>query len=440
MILLLAHALASEDDLAAGKAALTAKKADDAIAAFDRCLAADPNQKECLWERGWGYWMKRDWAHVVSGWEALKALDPAYPKLADQLSIARGQLEIQQLAAKAREAAPEKFVSAAPEGASVRLRAVGDMMIGTAFPEGYLPPDAGASAFVNVAPLLQDADFTFGNLEGPLCDSTAASEKCSPTAKEGSCYAFRTPTSYASWYKSAGFDVVSTANNHANDYGEECRLQTEATLDTQGILYTGRPGTIARFTRNGLKIAVIGFHSSTTGHDLTDIPTATALVTGLAAENDIVIVSFHGGAEGSKAQHVPVGGETFYGENRGDLRAFSHAVIDAGADLVLGHGPHVLRGMEGYQGRLIVYSMGNFSTYGRFNLNGPQGVGAIVEVTLARDGAFSAGRIFGTTQEGEGTPVTDPANEGADLVRVLTDADFPDSGVRVAQDGSIALR
>lgn len=438
--LLLATALADPvSDLDAGKAALTAKDYATAREVLGRCVAADPKAEECFWQLGWAAWGQRDWAGVVDAWTKLLALNPSYPKAAEQLATARGQLEIQRLAAAARAAAPEKFVSAAPEGASIRLRAVGDMMIGTAFPEGYLPPDGGASAFIGVLPQLQDADFTFGNLEGPLCDTDEPSTKCRPDAAPGSCYAFRTPTSYAHWYKDAGFDVVSTANNHAGDFGETCRTQTEATLDGLGIRYSGRPGTIARWTQNGLKLALIGFHSQPSAHDLTDIPTAVALVKGLAAENDIVIVSMHAGAEGSKAQHVPNGPELFYGENRGDLRAFTHAVVDAGADLVLGHGPHVLRGMEAYAGRLIVYSMGNFSTYGRFNLSGPQAVGAIVDVTLGRDGRFVAGKLLGTEQIGDGIPKLDPANQGADLVRLLSEQDFPGTGVAVAQDGTLAF-
>jgi poly-gamma-glutamate capsule biosynthesis protein CapA/YwtB (metallophosphatase superfamily) len=419
-------------ELAAGLAALKAKDAYGAIAALQKCAEAEP---ECRWQLGWAHWLVGDWARVVATWEKL---DPAYESVATQLPIARGQLEIQRMAAAMRAAAPKTYVSKAPAGATVRLRAVGDMMIGTDFPEGYLPPDGGAGTFAGVAALLKDADFTFGNLEGPLCDA-GETDKCKPDAAPGSCYAFRTPTSYARWYDEAGFDVVSTANNHSGDFGEECRLQTEKALDGAGILYSGRPGTIARWTTNGLKIAMIGFHTNPACHWLNDTETAKALVQGLAGENDLVIVSFHGGAEGSKALRVPVGPEKFYGEDRGDLRVFTHAVVDAGADLVLGHGPHVLRGMEVYNGRLIAYSLGNFATYGRFNLTGNQGIGAILDATLAADGKLVAASILGTRQEGEGVPVPDAANAAADLVRVLTAQDFPGTGAKIAQDGTLAV-
>jgi len=292
------------------------------------------------------------------------------------------------------------------------------------------------ATFAGVADWLRDADFTFGNLEGPLCD-TGVSDKCRPDQKPGTCYAFRTPTRYGRLFKDAGFDVMSTANNHAADFGPECRLATEAALDALGIAHSGRPGDIARVEVKGLRIALIGFHTSRNSHFVNDHAQAQALVRVMAAEHDLVLVSFHGGAEGSKAIHVPVGPETFYGEDRGDLRDFARKVIDAGADLVIGHGPHVLRGAEVYKDRLIAYSLGNFATYGRFTLSGNQGVGAVLEVTLDREGRFVAGQVLPTRQEGGGVPVKDPAATAVDLMRTLSEADFPLTAVQVAQDGTL---
>lgn len=441
MLLLTSYALAADanPDLAAGLAALKAKSSPAAVTAFTRCLAVDPTLLECRWQLGWAYWVAADWESVVREWEAVAAVSPGYETVATQLLTARGQLAVVRMAATARAAAPATYASKAPADATVRLRAVGDMMIGTAFPTGYLPADGGASIFAGVKPLLADADFTFGNLEGPLCDLDAPSLKCRPDGPPGSCYAFRTPTSYARWYVDAGFDVVSTANNHAADFGDACRFETEGALDAAGILHSGRPGTIARWEANGLRIALIGFHTNVSSHYLNDTDTAVALVRVLASQNDLVIVSFHGGAEGNKALHVPIGRETFYEEDRGDLRMFTHAVIDAGADLVLGHGPHVLRAMEIYKDRLIAYSLGNFATYGRFNLSLNQGIGAVLEVRLARDGTLAAGRILGTRQVGDGVPQPDPANAAADLIRMLGQQDFPKTTAAIAQDGTIRV-
>ena len=425
-------------DLEGGKTALKEKRAPDAVSSLSKCVAADPALLECRWQLGWAYSGVGDWDSVVREWEALALINPSYEALAAKLPWARKQLEAHRLAANARKTAPATYASTPPAEFSLRLRAVGDMMIGTAFPAGNLPPEGGAGTFLAVRDLLRDADITFGNLEGPLCDLQAPSLKCKASATPGSCYAFRSPTAYAAWYKDAGFDVVSTANNHAIDFGEVCREQTELALADQSIRYSGRPGTVAEWVSNGLHVAMIGFHTSPSGHLLNDTPAAVALVGGLAATHDVVIVSFHGGAEGSNATHVPVGSETFYGEDRGDLRVFTHAVIDAGADLVLGHGPHVLRAMEIYKRRLIAYSLGNFATYSRFNLSGAQGLGAVLEVQLGRDGAFAGGRIFATRQVGEGVPTPDPAGTAVDMIRLLGEQDFPTTTLRIAQDGTLA--
>jgi len=153
-----------------------------------------------------------------------------------------------------------------------------------------------------------------------------------------------------------------------------------------------------------------------------------------------VIVSFHGGAEGTDKQHVPVGGEVFLGENRGNLRAFTHTVVDAGASIVLGHGPHVMRGMELYNGHLIVYSMGNFCTYGWFGLAAETALGEIVEAKLDASGKFISGKINATKQEGRGGPLLDPTGAAIRVVRDLSTADFGTNAPKIADDGTISLK
>ena len=115
---------------------------------------------------------------------------------------------------------------------------------------------------------------------------------------------------------------------------------------------------------------------------------------------DVVIVSFHGGAEGADFQHVPKAMEIFHGENRGDVYNFAHTMIDNGADVVFGHGPHVTRAIEVYQDRFISYSMGNFCTYGRINLAGPNGLAPIVKINVDTTGRFLSGRIIPVTRHG----------------------------------------
>jgi hypothetical protein len=364
----------------------------------------------------------------------VQKLDPSHPDLEDALTQARGQSSLQQkLATGDSKSAPR---AAPPKDARVRIRAVGDVMLGTDFPEGLLPPDDGASSLSSVYALLRDADLTFINLEGPLCDN-GETRKC---RKGGNCYAFRTPTRYGKYLQEAGVDLASTANNHSGDFGELCRRETEATLDALGIPWSGPAGSVATLERNGLRIGMVAFHTSASCNHLNNTATATALVRQVRRSHDLVLVSFHGGAEGAKALNIPKGRELFFGEDRGDLRLFTHAVIDAGADLVLGHGPHVVRAMEFYKDRLIVYSMGNFATYGSFNLKGPQGLGMVVDVELDAQGRFRSGRILPTRQEGKGIPVPDPSGEVIPLVRRLTGEDFPDTGALIGSDGTISPR
>jgi len=418
---------------ARGVAALQKKDAEAAEAALRACVTQAPARVDCRWELGWALSLQRRWAEVVEAWEAVEALQPDHPELAEHLGRARAQAalaaELEQEAAEAPEPPDPKAL----EGRRLRLRAAGDVMLGSDFPKGYLPPGGGGAVLAGVRDLLADADLTFINLEGPLCDG-GETRKC---GKGGNCYAFRSPTAYGAHLREAGVDLASTANNHSGDFGEYCRRETEATLDALEIAWSGPPGSVATVEAQGLRVAMIAFHTSSACNWVNDHAAAAALVRKAGRSHDLVVVSFHGGAEGSKALRVPHGRETFYGENRGHLRAFTHAVVDAGADLVLGHGPHVVRGIEVYKGRLIAYSLGNFATYGRFNLSGPLGLGLVLEVELAGDGRFLGGQLLATRQIGKGFAVRDEGGGAIKLIRRLSKQDFPETGVVVGKEGRI---
>lgn len=426
-------AAAADDSFARGIEALKARDARTAITALSSCVEAAPTRVDCRWELGWAYSLENKWAQALTQWTEVQKLKPDQPDLENALTQARAQAALQERLAKPLE--PSKRPPP-PEGARVRIRAVGDVMLGTTEPEGYLPPEGPEGVLAAVRPLLEDADVTFANLEGPLCDGGVTTKCRSPN----SCYAFRSPTTYGQALKDAGVDMASTANNHSGDYGEECRRQTEATLDALGIAWSGPPGSVATLERNGLRMGLVAFHTSPACNHLNNMSTAKALVRSVAATHDLVLVSFHGGAEGPKALRVPHGKEKFMGEDRGDLRAFTHAMVDAGAHLVVGHGPHVARAMEFYKGRLIAYSMGNFATYGRFTVSGLQGLGMVLEVELDGQGRFLSGRILPTKQHGEGIPAPDPQGGVTALVRKLTAQDFPQSGAQISEDGVISPR
>lgn len=314
--------------------------------------------------------------------------------------------------------------------ALVTIAATGDIVMGST---PNLPPDGGRSFFSGVQADLA-GDVVLGNLEGTL--SAGGVSKCGPSSTD--CYAFRTPPSYARWLKRAGFTVVSLANNHAYDFGEAGRRQTIAALDRVRVAHTGRPGQIAVQQVGDVRVAVVGFAPYPWAASLTDIPAARALVGKASRLADVVIVTLHGGAEGTDRQRVPVGAETYLGEDRGDLRRFSHAVVDAGADLVVGHGPHVLRGMEWYRKRLIAYSLGNFAGYKVFALGGPLSTSAILRVTLRGDGTFESGTLVPTRLVGDGLPALDPSEAAHGVVRTLSRQDFGPRAVKIDRNGVLS--
>ncbi len=261
-----------------------------------------------------------------------------------------------------------------------------------------------------------------------------------PSAAPGARTATRSRRrpSYAAWLKKAGFTVLNLANNHAFDYGPSGQTQTLAALGKQRLATTGRPGEIAYQQVGDIDVALVGFAPYPWAQSLTDIPAARRLVKKAAAHADVVIVTMHAGAEGSDRMHVRPGTEMFLGENRGNVVAFSHAVVEAGADVVIGSGPHVLRGMEWYRGRLIAYSLGNFAGYKVFALGGPLSISGILRVTLRGDGGFDSGTLVPTRMVGAGVPALDPAESAHGIVRTLSKEDFGARAVKVSPNGTLS--
>jgi hypothetical protein len=308
---------------------------------------------------------------------------------------------------------------------NLTVAAVGDVMMGSAWPDEILPPRDGEGIFDGVREAFRGADIVFGNLEGPLLDA-GEGIKCRKKRRgpgKSLCYEFRTPVRYVRHLDSAGFNVVNIANNHSFDFGAEGAESTVAALEAAGIQPAGGDN-VAAFWIRGKTVAVIGFSYSPPSphsHPLQDIPAAMAFVGGLKEDFDLVIVSFHGGAEGKDAMHVADADEFFAGVNRGNVVRFARAVIDSGADLVIGHGPHVPRAMEVYKGKLVAYSLGNFLTYGRFNLQGASGAGLVLKVAIDMEtGNFTGGEIVPVRLLEWGIPFLDPEKMSLSIVRELT--------------------
>jgi Bacterial capsule synthesis protein PGA_cap len=277
------------------------------------------------------------------------------------------------------------------------------------------------------------ADISLGNLEGTL--ATGGSSKCGPDSTD--CFAFRAPPSYAGALKRAGFTIMNLANNHALDYGEQGQAETIAALRRAGLRTTGRPGEIAVLRNGPTKVAFVGFAPYPWAQSLLDIDAATDLVRQADRKADVVVVTMHAGAEGSDHQRVRAGPETFLGEPRGNVVAFSHAVVRAGADLVVGHGPHVLRGIEWYRGRVIAYSLGNFLGNGTLNVSGVSGQAAVLRASLRRDGSWAGGKLVPIQLTAGGLPRVDRYEAALTAVRKLSRADFGRNAVRVSPSGTL---
>jgi Bacterial capsule synthesis protein PGA_cap len=323
-----------------------------------------------------------------------------------------------------------KTRTAAPTGKPVSIEWAGDMVLGSSF---GMPPAGGRDSLAAVVRALKGADLTFGNLEETM--STTSGSKCG--AGSANCYAFQAPPSYSGLLRTAGFDVMNMANNHAFDFGPAGRAQTVAALMRVGVGSTGAPGQITIRKANGTRVAFLGFAPYPWAARLDKIPQAIALVRKAAKLADLVVVAIHAGAEGSAATHVPRGTEYFLGENRGNSRAFAHAVINAGADLVVGSGPHVLRGVEQYHGHLIAYSLGNFAGFKNFALGGTLSLSGILRVVLNPDGSWMSARLIPVALHGAGLPALDSSNASVRLVAQLSHEDFGANAARFAANGVI---
>lgn len=315
-------------------------------------------------------------------------------------------------------ASPSASPSPSPSSPTViEIGWVGDTTPGSMY---GLPPDRGRALFASMRDKLSAPDLMIANLEGTFSEGGAS--KCG--ADSPNCYAFQAPLANAPALKWAGIDMVSLANNHTYDFFERGMTQTTGALKANGIEYTGLPNQITVVEIDGVRAATVGFSPYSWNANVNDIPAAEKLVRRAAADADVVVVMMHAGAEGAGEVHTPQGTEVAYGENRGDSRAFAHAVIDAGADLVLGSGPHVIRGIERYNNRLIAYSLGNFAGWDNFGLSGNLGLSGLLTVKIDKNGRIHGGRWLSVRLEEPGVPKADAGHTSARMVNDLSAQDF----------------
>jgi hypothetical protein len=350
-------------------------------------------------------------------------------------AVAVGLLVAASLASSGAGESPgsaEAVAAAAPRRAPqpVSIAWGGDLTLGSSYGN---QPNGGRRLLAAGTPVLRRASIAAVNYEGTF--GPGGTSKCGSGAKD--CYAFQAPPGNARTLRRAGVDIVNHANNHAFDYGPVGWRSTRNAFKRAKVEATGAPGELKILRRRGTRVAFLGFSTYSWTNPMGDDAAVRARVESAAKQADIVVAFLHAGAEGADKQHVPRGPETAFGEYRGDSRHFARVAIDAGADLVLGSGPHVLRGLELYRNRLIAYSLGNLAGWHNFGTGGRSSLSALITVALGPEGRFYAARISSYTLDGAGVPHADRGRGAVKLIRSLSRADFPKRGLKIDRKGLV---
>jgi poly-gamma-glutamate capsule biosynthesis protein CapA/YwtB (metallophosphatase superfamily) len=316
---------------------------------------------------------------------------------------------------------------------TLTIVAVGDVMLGTIFPKrsDLADEETAKHFFDEVKPYFEGGDIVFCNMEGVLADSLV---------KECKMFCFGMPSSYIKYYKDAGFNLISVGNNHSNDFRQYGRDNTTKILNDNHLNWAGyQTKPTATFVINGVRYGFCAFSPNTSIVPLHDYANMKSLVSQLAATCDVVIVSMHCGGEGVAYEHVTRKADYYIEQNRGNAYEFAHLAIDAGADVVLGHGPHVTRGVEIYNGKFIAYSMGNFATYSQIKIAGKLGIAPIFRIRMdAKTGDFIDAQVISTYQVNPNNgPLIDKKDRALKSIKSLSATDFYDNPPTISDDGLI---
>lgn len=341
-------------------------------------------------------------------------------------------------------------VYAVRDTATVRFCAGGDVTLGTNLDTSWTtvvsrrlkrqvaalpPPD---SLVAPLQPLFSSAEFVLLNVEGAIGEGDPSIDKCAQSTT--GCFALRMPLAAARAIRrlSTRTVVANLANNHARDAGAEGLRETQRALEEVGVVVTGID-TLPTLTTTpyGDTVAFLGFSTSGGGNDLRDLAAVRRHVRRAAGDYRRVIVTMHLGAEGAAAQRTLDSTERYFDASRGNPVAFADAATSAGADLVIGHGPHVVRAAEWRGSSLVLYSLGNLVTYGPFSHREPMRRGVVACATVDGRGAVHDVRLQATSQRPPGRVSTDRSRRALTLIDSLSRLDFPHTGARVKKDGRV---
>jgi hypothetical protein len=390
-----------------------------------------------------GFFLSRDPSvkiHPLSLFRGAHRRGPALCALLAAVALAAPSLD-----AQAPRTRPRPAPVRADTAAGVRVCAGGDVTLGTNLDTTWVHTTAGRlgrrvpalpspdSLLAPLRPLLADADVVLLNVEAAIGEGPINRQKCAPGST--ACYAFRSPVAAAGALRRVAPEsaqvIGNVANNHARDDGDIGRRNTVRHLRAAGVEVTGLD-TIATpvITARGDTVAFLGF-AQWTGPDPRNTAAVRRHVRRAADRYARVVVTMHMGAEGTSRQRTPNASELFVGEDRGNVVAFARAAVEAGADLVIGHGPHVMRAAEWRDGSLVFYSLGNLVTYGPFTLSEPLNRGGIACAVLDREGSIIGAQLRSTVQRVPGLVSVDTSHRAAALTDSLGRLDFPATAARL---------
>jgi len=334
------------------------------------------------------------------------------------------QTETESVSETEIETEPEPVIS------TVTITATGDCTLGVTQQHGYSGSfheyyDSYGETyfFANYKEVFENDDITLINLECVLTDSTNRVEKA---------FNLKGKPEYTGIMTSSSIEACSLGNNHTRDYGEESLADTKEVLDAAGIIYAYNDIVSYYTTDEGIVVGIVSssvLSSSKANEDYLVNGVATAKAYGV----DLVVACCHWGIEGD---HYP----TDYQQNLG------HKLIDAGADLVVGNHPHVLQGVEEYNGKIICYSLGNFSFGG--NRNPADKNTAVYQQTFTFvDGVLQSditakiipSRISGHDSYNDFQPMIATGDRATSILNKMNQYSSPYSGVSFAQDGTLLL-
>ena len=280
---------------------------------------------------------------LALGQKSKEPADTKDPKATAQEEIDTSQVEVTNLVINTKEAKSDEPIQ-------ITVSSMGDCTLGT---DENFNPSTSFNAyynaqgpdyfFKNVRSILEEDDLSIINLEGTFTNSDQRQEKT---------FAFKADPEYVSILTGSSIEAANLANNHSRDYGEESYTDTVETLEQAGIASFGYD-QVDILEVNGVKVGLTGIYELAEHLDKQEeVRTNIAALKEAGAQ--VIIVNFHWGIE---KEYLP----------NDTQKTLAHLAIDEGADLVIGHHPHVLQGIERYKGKYIAYSLGNFSFGGNSN-------------------------------------------------------------------------